>query len=103
MAIIVDLGRWTQKHHHQKIWTPEKIAVIILEFEKSSLLYSNVFIPYSNMLKKDVDWMANSVDADQTATSGTVWSESAIFSLSVQPLLRSLKVSYLRLTIDFLW
>ena len=32
------------------------------------------------MQPNDADWMANSVDPDQTATLGAVWSGSALFA-----------------------
>ena len=55
-----------------KIWTPEKVAVIILNLK-------NCFYCIE-MHRKDVDGMANSVDPDQTAPLGEVWSGSALFA-----------------------
>ena len=34
------------------------------------------------MCPKDADWIANSVDPDQTARLGAVWSGSALFAQS---------------------
>ena len=56
-----------------KLRTPEKIAVNILKI-CIMWLFHRVVSP------KDADWMANSVDPDQTAPRGAVWSGSTLFA-----------------------
>ena len=50
------------------IWTPQKFAVITLKFEQNSFT------------EEDAARIANSVDPDQTAPVGAVWSGSALFA-----------------------
>ena len=52
--------------------TPETFVVITLKFEL--WLYHRLMSP------NDADEMANSVDPDQTAHLGAVWSGSALFA-----------------------
>ena len=59
-----------------KFQTPEKFAAITLNFEQCG------FITYRVMHPKDADGIANSVDPDQTAPLGAVWSGSALFAQS---------------------
>ena len=54
------------------IQTPKKFVVITLKFEM--WLYHRVMCP------NDADRIANSVDPDQTAPLGAVWSGSALFA-----------------------
>ena len=56
-----------------KIGTPQTIALIVLKIEKK---WCNIVL----MHPKDADGMANSGDADQTASSEAVWSWSALFA-----------------------
>ena len=51
-----------------KIWTPQKNAVIIQKLEQ--YLFTT----------EDADGIANSVDQDQTAPLGAVWSGSTLFA-----------------------
>ena len=55
------------------IQTPKKFVVITLKFW-TMWLYHRVMSP------NDADGMANSVDPDQTAPLGAVWSGSALFA-----------------------
>ena len=54
------------------ILTPKKFAVITLKFKQDGL--TGVMHP------KDAAGIANSVDPDQTAPLGAVWSGSALFA-----------------------
>ena len=51
--------------------TPKKCVVITLKFELCG---------FTIELPNDADGMANSVDPDQTAPLGAVWSGSALFA-----------------------
>ena len=57
-----------------KLRTPETYAVITLKFEQGG------FTIYRVMHPNDADRMANSVDPDQTAPLGAVWSGSTLFA-----------------------
>ena len=54
------------------IGTPETFAVISLKFEQRGFTIETC--------PKDIDGIANSVDPDQTAPLGAVWSGSALFA-----------------------
>ena len=71
---------WWYEPHHEKgtvnflnIRKPQKFVVITLKFELrgSTIEY---------LSPNDADGMANSVDPDQTAPLGAVWSGSALFA-----------------------
>ena len=57
----------------KKIRTPQNIAVIILRL-------GTVLFYYTVMGQKHAVGIANSVDTDQTAPLGAVWSGSALFA-----------------------
>ena len=63
-----------------KFWIPKKLDVITLKSESCG--FTTVICP------KDADGMANSVDPDQTAPLGAVWSGSTLFDLGLHCLLR---------------
>ena len=56
-----------------KFRTPRKTAVLNLKIEQGGF-------PIEKCIQKIVDWMANSVDPDQTAPLEGVWSVSTLFA-----------------------
>ena len=57
------------------IWTPEKLLYYCPKIW-------TMWLYHRGMSPKDADWMANSVDPDQTAPLG-VWSGSALFAQAI--------------------
>ena len=80
-----------KKGKNPKHLDTRKIAVIILQFEQCGFTVICPNVP---------DWMANSVDPDQTAPSDAVWSRSALFAQTLT--VWKLRISTVRVLSD-LW